>query len=133
MRLKKPPSSHAPSNSSFHTSNTSSWLQIPLPTGGTALKPKNGQSLLHHAVGNSTSSPCGVVWQYGRALSMKFEWETKPCCLSRLMECFDGSADGTREPSGRTSRIFLKTSSVFNSSCSSSSTPPCRKNGFSCR
>ena len=63
MTLKNPPSSYAPSNSSFQISNTSSWLQIPLPTGGTALNPKYTQSSLTHAVGSSTSSPYGVLWQ----------------------------------------------------------------------
>ena len=57
IRLKNPPSSQAPSNSSFQIAKTSSWLQMPLPTGGTALNPKYTQSLLTHEVGSSTSSP----------------------------------------------------------------------------
>ena len=68
-QLKKPPSAYMPSNSSDQISQTSSWLQMPLPTGGTELNRKKGASLLHQAVGNSTSGPWGVSWQYGRSVS----------------------------------------------------------------
>ena len=63
------PSAYMPSNSSDQISQTSSWLQMPLPTGGTELNRKKGASLLHQAVGNSTSGPWGVSWQYGRSVS----------------------------------------------------------------
>jgi hypothetical protein len=63
-----------PSNSSDQISHTSCWLQIPLPTGGLELKMKKGASLLHHAVGNSTSGPCEVSMQYGRSVSRALLW-----------------------------------------------------------
>src|SRR3990167_3496630 len=112
-----------PSNSSDQISQTSCWLQIPLPTGGAELKRKKGASLLHQEVGNSTSGPSGVSMQYGRSVSSALLWYTKPCFFRSSMVCLLGSADGDREPSGVTPSTFLKMSRLFTSSASSSSRP----------
>src|SRR5262249_34140692 len=91
IRLKKPPSSYCPSNSSTQISQTSCWLQIPLPAGGLALNPKYMKSSLTQLVGSSIRSPCGVECRYGRSLSLMFVWYTKPCFLRSPILCLLGS------------------------------------------